>query len=147
MREEGPLRDESSVMRMTVFMKLEKQVFLPANHGNNLHGFGVKSILEKSASLDDLALGLATSKLAIRRGELMADFTDEVEEGLLDVDACQGRRLIEGHVPGLGKGDGLGSGDLALVLQVALVAAEHDGDSIGILDAADLLAELVDLVV
>ena len=98
--------------------------------------------------LEDEALLLLAAVLLAGPVVLLhtTNLADELEERLLDVDTGLGRRLQEGDSEGLGKLLTLGSRDLTLRLQIALVSADHDGDGIGVLDTENLFAERGDLL-
>jgi len=77
---------------------------------------------------------------------VLSDFSDELEEAGLVVELELGRGLEEGAAPLLGELGALGVVDLALVLEVGLVADEDHGDLISVLGAEDLVVEDGDLL-
>jgi len=92
-----------------------------------------------------LCAALLLSTLLLVVGGLLfavaSDLADELEEGLFDVDAGLGGGLHEGAADRLAQLAALGGGDLALGLEIALVAEDDDGDGVGVLHAEDLVAE------
>ena len=62
-----------------------------------------------------------------------------LREHLVHVHPVLGRGLDEGAPPDLGQGHALDGGDLALALEVHLVAHQQDGDTVRALDPHDLV--------
>merc|ERR1712146_352385 len=75
-------------------------------------------------------------------GRRLLDFPDEREEDLADVDLGLGRRLKERAAERLGELLALVPRNVALVLEIALVADEDHGHRDRVLDAEDLLAQV-----
>jgi len=84
--------------------------------------------------------------LASVTGIHCADFTNEVEEGLINICAGLGRGLKEGTAEVLSSFLTLGSLDLTFRGKIALVTAEDHGDVVGILYTKNLFAEGVDFI-
>jgi len=101
----------------------------------------------KESSLQDEASGLLLGGLGLGLDVvLLADLTDEGKETLLDVDAGLRRRLQIRAIERLGQIASLRLGHLTLGLQIAFVAADHNGDLVGILDTKNLISEGRDFV-
>lgn len=75
-----------------------------------------------------------------------ADGADDGDKGLVDVDALLGRRLDALRAEALREVAALVGLHLALVLEVALVGDDDDGEVVPVLDAEDLLVERRDLL-
>mmetsp|Transcript_24405 Transcript_24405/g.40936 ORF Transcript_24405/g.40936 Transcript_24405/m.40936 type:complete len:225 (-) Transcript_24405:111-785(-) len=104
-----------------------------------------EGLKEDAVLVSLLALGLALFAAGLG-GVLLAplvDHADELEEDLLDVVVGLGRGLDEAAAKLLGESLSLLGRDLALLLQIELVAHNHDGDVRAVLlDTKDLVAEL-----
>lgn len=93
--------------------------------------------------LQELAklLSLATSSLAglaaLSVAALVADLTNQLEEGLLNVNAGLGRGLEERASPLLGSLFTFLGSNLSLSVQIALVANEDHRDLLGVLDSKE----------
>ena len=104
-----------------------------------------EGLQERAASLLLATLG-GLSTASVLALVVLADLTDELVEGLLDVDASLGRSLEEGAAESLGEVLALSGGNLTVVVQIALVSNEHDGDLVLVLHTKDLLTEGGDFV-
>jgi len=76
----------------------------------------------------------------------LVDFADELDEDVVDVDFGFGRALNELASPFGGEFLSLFGRDNTLVVQVALVAGEHDGHVVAVLDTGDLVADVCEVV-
>jgi len=86
----------------------------------------------------DTALGVGALHLA--------DLAHELEEASLVVDFHLGRGLEKGALPCLSQVGTLFMRHLTLLLQVALVADQHNGDFVGVLGAENLVIQRADLL-
>lgn len=98
------------------------------------------TVLEDGAELVLVAGLLAVGVL------LLANLADQLEEAGLVVELDLGRGLEEGTAEALGQLGALGVLDLAVLLQIALVADQHDRDLVGVLGTVDLVEQDGDLV-
>jgi hypothetical protein len=74
------------------------------------------------------------------------DLADQSLEGLNDVRSCLGRRLHEGALQLGGKSLSLISGNLTILLQIALVTDQDEGNGLNILHAEDVVVQLSSLI-
>ena len=102
--------------------------------------------LHEEAALEHLATLLLLGTLGKGLLVVPADLADELVEGLVDVDLLFGGRLDELAAKVLGKVLALLRGDLAVVLEIALVGHDDNGEVVLVLDTENLLVEGGDLV-
>jgi len=93
---------------------------------------------------DDTATLLLILGLLV--GGSLVDLADKLKEDLVDVDSVLGGGLEEGASELVAEVLALVCGDLSFVLQIALVADNDEGDTVAVLHAADLVAQVRNVV-
>ncbi len=77
----------------------------------------------------------------------LQNLTAQIREGLINIDTASGGSLVVGlGAPLLSQLERSCTGDYTILLHIALVANNHHGNVVVVLDANDLLSELGELV-